>query len=206
MSDPAHNFVGRGALKLIHALDAFALDVAGLACADFGANIGGFTDALLSRGAARVTTIDTGYGNLAWKLRTDPRVTVLERTNALHTPPPTNDDDRMDLIVIDMGWTTQDACIPAAMKWLKPGGCGRIITLIKPHYEARRFGMEHLLRAGILDEADAQTICDRVVADLPSLGVLVRGITKSPIAGGAGKGKKKGNTEWLALLTPSKSE
>ena len=203
MSDAAHDFVGRGALKLNHALDAFGIDVTGFVCSDFGCNVGGFTEALLRReggGAARVYAIDTGYGALAWKLRNDERVVVMERTNALHADPP---DERMDLVVIDMGWTTQDVCIPAALKWLNP--TGRIITLIKPHYEARRFGMESLLTKGILSEEDAQRVCDRVVEDLPRHGVVVEGVTKSPIAGGKGKGKK-GNSEWLAVVIPSLRE
>lgn len=200
MSDPAHDFVGRGALKLNHALDAFGIDVNGMVCADFGCNVGGFTEALLRRGAARVYAVDTGYGALAWKLRQDERVVVMERTNALHAAPP---NERMDLVVIDMGWTTQDVCIPAALKWLKTEhGGGRIITLIKPHYEARRFGMADRLSRGVLSPEDAQALCDRVVEDLPALGVTVEGVTPSPIVGGAGKGKK-GNLEWLAVLAPT---
>lgn len=198
MSDPAHDFVGRGALKLTHALDEFGIDASGFVCADFGCNVGGFTEALLRKGAERVYAIDTGYGALAWKLRQDPRVVVMERTNALHAEAP--EGVRMDLVVIDMGWTTQDACIPGALKWLKPSG--KVITLIKPHYEARRFGMEGLLSKGILSEDDAQMVCDRVVEDLPAYGVEVLGVTKSPIAGGKGKGKK-GNSEWLAVCRPS---
>ncbi|MCA9281544.1 MAG: TlyA family rRNA (cytidine-2'-O)-methyltransferase [Phycisphaeraceae bacterium] len=203
MSDAAHDFVGRGALKLNHALDAFGIDVTGFVCADFGCNVGGFTEAMLRRGASKVYALDTGYGALAWKLRNDERVVVMERTNALHAPPPAQPHERMDLVVIDMGWTTQDVCIPAALKWLNP--TGRIITLIKPHYEARRFGMESLLTKGILTEDDSQRVCDRVVEDLPRHGVVVEGVTKSPIAGGKGKGKK-GNSEWLAVVIPSLRE
>lgn len=196
MSGDSREYVGRGALKLNHALEEFGIDVAGLVCADFGCNVGGFTDAMLRRGAARVYAIDTGYGALAWTLRNDARVVVMERTNALHVEPP---DERMDLVVIDMGWTTQDVCVRAALKWVKAGG--RIITLIKPHYEARRFGMGGLLRKGILGEEDARRVCDRVVADLAGHGVRVESVTRSPIAGGKGKGKK-GNAEWLALVVP----
>ncbi|MFM8697247.1 MAG: SAM-dependent methyltransferase, partial [Phycisphaerales bacterium] len=82
----AEAFVSRAGAKLAHALEAFKVDVAGLRCADFGCNVGGFTDCLLKAGAARVTAIDTGYGALAWTLRNDPRVEVRERTNALHAP------------------------------------------------------------------------------------------------------------------------
>lgn len=205
-------FVGRGGLKLQHALAEFHLDPAGLTCADFGANIGGFTDCLLRAGAARVYAVDTGYGTLAWTLRQDPRVTVLERTNALHAPPPvpptsaaaaevsaTNAPILMDLIAIDLGWTPQRHAIPAALRWLKPGGC--IISLIKPHYELHP-DERALLKDGVLDEPDAQRIAQRTADALPALGVRLLGLTRSPIAGGAGKGNRRGNTEWLALLAP----
>lgn len=198
-------YVSRGGLKLAHALDAFALDVRGKRCADFGCNIGGFTDCLLRRGAASVVAVDTGYGALAWRLRRDPRVVVLERTNALHAGPPARDDApgedaRVGLVVIDMGWTPQRLCVPAALRWLAPGaGGGRIVSLIKPHYETT--GEEKaLLRSGVLGEIDAERIKDRVLESMGGLGVAVLGCVRSPIAGGAGKGNASGNTEWLALL------
>ncbi|MCA9311333.1 MAG: hypothetical protein KDA21_09020, partial [Phycisphaerales bacterium] len=92
--------VGRGGLKLHHALETFGVDVTGLAAADLGCNLGGFTDCLLKRGAAHVHAVDTGYGILDYRLRTDARVTVMERTNVLHAEPPVS----VDLVVIDMGW------------------------------------------------------------------------------------------------------
>lgn len=190
------NFVGRGGQKLAHALSTFAIAPAGFTCADLGCNVGGFSDCLLQHGAARVYAVDTGYGTLAWKLRNDPRIVVMERTNALHATPP----EPVDLVVIDLGWTPQRHAIPAALTWLKPSG--RIISLIKPHYEIHKSESATLLHAGILAEPDAQRIVDRVVAELPSLGVEVRGLTRSPIAGGASKGNKKGNAEWLVLLQP----
>ena len=124
-------FVSRAGLKLDHALREFQLDVTGFVCADFGCNVGGFTDCLLQRGAAKVFAIDTGYGALAWTLRNDARVVVMERTNALHAPPP--QDVLVDLVVIDLAWTPQRLAIPAALRWLKPDA--RIVTLVKPHYE-----------------------------------------------------------------------
>jgi 23S rRNA (cytidine1920-2'-O)/16S rRNA (cytidine1409-2'-O)-methyltransferase len=189
-------------LKLAHALHEFGIDVRGLACADLGASTGGFTDCLLRHGAAKVFAIDTAYGELAWKLRQDPRVVVIERSNALHVTPPQS----VDLVVADLGWTKQALLIPAALKWLggpplrggssgQPGR-GRIISLIKPHYEAGDRGG----RGGVLSEDEAQRVLDRVVADLPRLAVEVLGITKSPVLGGS---KGKGNVEWLALLAPS---
>lgn len=192
-------FVSRGGLKLAHALDEFRFAVTGLRCADFGCNIGGFTDCLLQRGAASVTAIDTGYGALAWKLRTDPRVRVMERTNALHATPP-EPADRPDLVVIDMGWTPQRLCIPAALAWLRPGG--RIITLVKPHYEAHA-DERPLLNDGVLAETDAQRIADRTIASLITHGATALGSTRSPIVGGHGKKNASGNSEWLALLSPA---
>jgi 23S rRNA (cytidine1920-2'-O)/16S rRNA (cytidine1409-2'-O)-methyltransferase len=210
-------YVSRGGLKLRHALDTLALSPAGLTCADLGCSTGGFTDCLLKAGAARVYAVDTAYGQLAWTLRNDPRVVVIERSNALHTSPP----ELVDLVVIDLGWTPQRLAIPAALAWLRPGPDARIISLIKPHYEASARGGGAMPASpaptsrpprgrrpasrdrGILPEEEAQTITDRVIAGLPALGVRVLGLTRSPILGGAG-GKSKpattGNAEWLVLL------
>ena len=121
-------FVSRAGLKLEHALQTFNFDVTNLTCADLGCNVGGFTDCLLQRGASHVHAVDTGYGTLAWKLRSDPRVETLERTNALHIEPPTH----VDLVTIDLGWTPQKLALPAGLKWMTSG---HIITLVKPHYE-----------------------------------------------------------------------
>ncbi len=200
---------GRGVIKLGHALRAFGLDVRGLTCADFGCNVGGFTDCLLRAGAERVYAVDTGYGALAYRLRTDARVNVMERTNALHAPPP---EGGVDLVVIDMGWTPQRLCIPAALRWLAARSAtrsattpGRIVTLIKPHYElSDRDGQHAVPRGGVLDEAQAEDIAQSVLASMPSLGVVVLASTRSPIAGGAGKGSRHGNAEWLALLEVGK--
>jgi len=193
-------FVGRGGLKLDHALRHFGIDARGQTCADLGCNVGGFTDCLLRAGAAHVVAVDTGYGVLDYRLRVDPRTTVLERTNALHASPPGAFAAGVDLVVIDMGWTVQKHCIPAALRWLKPDAGARIITLIKPHYEAKGAGMDDRLQGGVLDEAAAAAVLDRVIAGLPTLGVDVLGITRSPIEGGAAKGNKRGNIEYLALL------
>jgi 23S rRNA (cytidine1920-2'-O)/16S rRNA (cytidine1409-2'-O)-methyltransferase len=202
MAEAEHSYVGRGGLKLRHALEAFGVDPQGWICADLGANVGGFTDCLLQAGAARVYAVDTGYGTLAWKLRSDPRVVVMERTNALHVPPPqeSNGSILMDLVAIDLGWTPQRHALPAAAKWLKRGGV--IITLIKPHYELSREESRRLLKGGIMAEADAEQIAERTLEQLPALGLEVRGFTRSPIQGGAGKGKR-GNAEWLALVAPT---
>jgi 23S rRNA (cytidine1920-2'-O)/16S rRNA (cytidine1409-2'-O)-methyltransferase len=185
---PSNPYVSRGGLKLGHALDEFKVDVKGLTCADLGASTGGFTDCLLQHGATRVYAIDTAYGQLAWKLRQDPRVVVIERTNALHAVPP---EGGVDVVVADLGWTKQSLLIPAALKWLKASG--RIISLIKPHYEAGNAST----REGILAEAEAQAVLDRVIGEMPRLGVEVLAVTRSPILGGS---KGTGNIEWLAML------
>lgn len=195
-------YVSRGGLKLEHALKAFALDVRGLRCADFGCNVGGFTDCLLKHGAAHVTAVDTGYGTLAWTLRNDPRVKVKERTNALHAPAPI-ETERVDLVVIDMGWTPQDKCIPAALKWIN--ATGRIVTLIKPHYELLS-SEKHLLTLGVLPEAEAERVTRRTIERFGEMGANIINWVKSPVEGGAGKGNASGNTEWLALLTSTAAD
>ena len=192
--------MSRGGLKLRHAIEHFGIDAAGLWCADLGCSTGGFTDCLLQYRAERVYSVDTAYGELAWKLRQDERVHVLERSNVLHVNVPSEVTDRggVDLVVIDLGWTPQKRAIPAALRWL--GDAGRVITLIKPHYERSD---EEKKAGGVVDDAAAEAIAERVAAGLPELGVRVLGLTVSPVRGGA-KGKKKkgtGNLEWLALLT-----
>lgn len=195
-ADPVHPYVSRGGLKLRHALDTFQLDVTGLRCADLGASTGGFTDCLLQAGAAHVVSVDTAYGQFAWKLRNDPRVTLLERSNALHVQPP----EPVDLVVIDLGWTPQRLAVPAALRWLMPGGAARIISLVKPHYELDPDESRRLLHDGVLADDEAERIVERVLASMPSLGARVLGCTRSPIEGS--KGKARGNAEWLALLEP----
>lgn len=192
MNSESPQFVSRGGVKLRHALTEFGVDATGLVCADLGCSTGGFTDCLLQAGAARVHSVDTAYGELAWKLRKDARVVVTERTNALHAAPP---EDGVDLVVVDLGWTVQRLVVPAALQWLRP--TGRIITLIKPHYEAKELGI-HVGRKGVLPEGAAEEITGRIVERMAGLGAAVRGVTKSPILGG--KEKATGNPEWLALL------
>lgn len=187
VSDPGHQYASRGGEKLAAALDTFDINPTGWTCADLGCCTGGFTDCLLQRGAARVYAVDTAYGQLAWKLRRDARVTVMERTNALHVEPPP--PGGVDLVVVDLGWTKQDKAVPAALRWLKPDG--RVITLIKPHYESARH---------TLDDAEARAIADRVLADMPAMGVRVIGHILSPL-----RGEKGGNPEYLALLAPAAS-
>jgi 23S rRNA (cytidine1920-2'-O)/16S rRNA (cytidine1409-2'-O)-methyltransferase len=201
-------YVSRAGLKLHHALSVFCVRPAGRVCADFGCNVGGFTDCLLRHGATTVYAVDTGYGTLAWTLRKDPRVIVMERTNALHAPAPTRlpDTSPVSLVVVDMGWTPQRLCVPAALKWLAdsptaPESPRQIITLIKPHYEVRP-DEKTLLLEGVLKESQSERVAQRTIEELPALGVRVVAHTRSPITGGAGKGNSRGNIEYLALLEP----
>ena len=145
-------FVSRGGIKLQAALEAFRIDACGLVCADLGSNIGGFVDCLLQNGAEKVYSVDTSYGTLAWKLRQNPRVVVMERTNALHAALP----EKADLVTVDVGWTPQRLILPNAVKMLKAGGRIAIIDknaeqwgkLQTPEWEQwfTRKGLERLLR------------------------------------------------------------
>ena len=185
-------YVSKGGLKLAHALEAFALSPAGLVCADLGCSTGGFTDCLLRHGASKVYAVDTAYGELAWTLRKDPRVVVMERENALHATP----REPVSLVTLDVSWTPTKLAVPAAMRWLGPDG--RIIALVKPHYEAKGLGVT-LPRGGVLADADAEHIARAVIDALPAVGVDVLAETRSPIRGGT---KQTGNHEWLVLLSP----
>ena len=192
-------FVSRGGLKLAAALDNFELDVSGLTGADLGCHVGGFTDCLRQRGAARIYAVDTSYGTLAWKLRQDDGVVVFERTNALHFDPLTIDGfSGCDLVVIDLGWTRQQHAVPAALRWLPQTTEGRIITLVKPQYEAAGRTMDH----GVLDPPDADQVVEEVVSQLPDLGVELISQMTSPILGGRSRGRA-GNTEYLLFLKRS---
>lgn len=197
-----HPYASRGGLKLEAALRAFTLDVAGMTCADLGCSTGGFTSCLLHHGAAEVYAVDTAYGELAWAVRQDDRVHVLERSNALHTDPPLEVGEHgIDLVVIDLGWTRQDKALPAALRWLGNNPAGKIITLVKPHYErpsetgGRRKGAK---KRPPMPEDEARAVTADVLARIEadaSLGLRVAGLIDSPVAGGKG-----GNLELLALL------
>ncbi len=195
-------YVSRGGLKLAAALEAFGVAPTGMVCADLGASVGGFTDCLFQHGARHVYAIDTAYGQFAWKLRQDARVTLLERTNVLHFEPTTLERfDGCDLVVVDLGWTPQRLAVAAALRWLTGTTRrreGRIITLIKPHYETQQTAIGGA-RRGVLDDTQAQQVCDDVLAQMPELGICVAGVIESPIRGG-GKRGRAGNREWLALL------
>jgi len=171
-------------------------------CADFGCHAGGFTDCLLQHGAAHVYAIDTGYGVLEYKLRIDSRVTVMERTNVLHVRPP---DDPVDVVTIDVAWTKQQRVLPVALKWLKT--TGRIITLIKPHYELSEHDKRELLRDGQLESHDAARVLERVLDEMPSIGAAPITWTRSPITGAkSSRRQQAGNVEFLVLCAPVSGE
>lgn len=186
-------FVSRGGLKLNYALNAFSFNVRDLVCADFGCNVGGFTDCLLKHGAQKIFAIDTGYGELAWSLRQDERVITMERTNAIHI----EDPEIVDVVVIDLGWTPQNLALPAAKKWLKEG---HIITLVKPHYELTE-EEKHVesVSSGLSEQAIHKTM-QRVREKCEVLGLTILGETESPIRGKKSSKKGSGNKEFLMLL------
>jgi 23S rRNA (cytidine1920-2'-O)/16S rRNA (cytidine1409-2'-O)-methyltransferase len=183
-------YVSRGGLKLAAALNDFALDVAGMVAVDIGASTGGFSDVLLQRGARRVYAIDVGYGQLAWKLRTDPRVVSMERTNIryLDSLP---EGVLADLAVIDASFIGLGLVLPATMRLLTPAA--QIVALIKPQFEA---GRRQVGKGGVVrDPAVHQAVIESVVAEAQSLSLHVAGLTLSPAPGPAG------NIEFLVWLS-----
>ena len=186
----------RAGLKLQHALDTFPVQVKDTICADFGCNIGGFTDVLLRAGARQVISIDTGYGTLAWRLRNDPRVVVRERTNALYADVV---EGGVDIVVMDLAWTQQKLSVPVALKWLRGGG--KIISLVKPHYEVDGAEKEWL-KNGFLAHEYVPAVVARVREAMHNLGAKVLADTASPITGGKSSRRagSPGNMEWLMLL------
>ncbi len=176
------NYVSRAGLKLDFALKEFGIDVSGLTIADFGSSTGGFVDCLLQNGAKKVYSVDTAYGELAWKLRNDTRVVVMERTNAMHVVLP----KKCDLITVDTSWTKQKNILPNAFRNLKPGG--KIISLIKPHYEAGR---------GKLTSDQVDQVIKLTKEEIEGVGAKIEKIIESPILGEKGK-----NREFLGLISP----
>jgi 23S rRNA (cytidine1920-2'-O)/16S rRNA (cytidine1409-2'-O)-methyltransferase len=182
-----HPWVSRGGLKLEKALDHFAIDPAGPVCLDLGASTGGFTDVLLARGAARVYAVDVGHGQLAWRLRNDPRVVVLERTNARYltraeVPEP------VDLVVCDASFIGLETLLPAPLALTASGA--RLVALIKPQFEVGkgRVGKGGVVRDPLLHAEVCRRI-ERWLAAQP--GWRVQGLTESPILG------PEGNKEFL---------
>jgi 23S rRNA (cytidine1920-2'-O)/16S rRNA (cytidine1409-2'-O)-methyltransferase len=182
-------FVSRGGLKLEAALDEFGLDVAGLVAVDVGASTGGFTDCLLQRGAARVYAVDVGYGQLAWKLQTDPRVVVMDRTNVRHLEH-LPENVLADLAVIDASFISLALVLPATLRLIK--ATGQIVALVKPQFEA---GRGDVGKGGVVrDPRVHRRVLDETVALAQELRLTVTGITVSPAPGPAG------NVEFLIWL------
>ncbi len=196
--DPAANvvvtgkelpYVSRGGYKLEKALQAFALDMKGCVMADIGASTGGFTDCALQNGAAKVYAVDVGYGQLAWQLRQDERVVVLEKTNARYLtteqiPEP------LDFISIDASFISLTKLLPALLPLLRPEGM--LVALIKPQFEA---GKEKVGKKGVVrDSAVHCEVIEKVIACAFALGFTVAGLDYSPIRG------PEGNIEYLLLL------
>jgi 23S rRNA (cytidine1920-2'-O)/16S rRNA (cytidine1409-2'-O)-methyltransferase len=181
-----HPWVSRGGIKLAHGLDRFAIDPAGLVVLDVGVSTGGFTDVALSRGAAKVYAVDVGHGQLAWKLRNDPRVVVLEKTNARHltraeVPEP------VDLVVCDASFIGLETVLPAPLALAREGA--RLIALIKPQFEV---GPARVGKGGVVRDASLHDeVCARIAAWLPAQGWTVLGLAESPIRG------PEGNREFL---------
>ncbi len=188
IEQPEHQWVSRGGLKLVHAIEQFRLDVREKIVADIGASTGGFTDVLLTKGAAKVYAVDVGHGQLDWKLRNDPRVVVMEKTNARyvtaeHIPDP------LDMVVCDASFIGLKTVLPAALALCKSTAIAAV--LIKPQFEV---GPENVGKGGVVrDPALHQQVCDDIKNWFVDLGWNVLGISQSPIQG------PKGNIEFLCV-------
>jgi 23S rRNA (cytidine1920-2'-O)/16S rRNA (cytidine1409-2'-O)-methyltransferase len=185
-------FASRGGFKLEHALDRFDLAVEGLAVVDVGASTGGFTDVLLQRGARRVYAVDVGHGQLHWRLREDPRVVVLDRTNArfLDALP-----EQPRLATIDVSFISLRLIVPPVLRLLAPGSS--MIALVKPQFEA---GREEVGRGGVVRSAAVhRRVLRELAAWLPEHGLALQDVAASPLRGPAG------NAEFLALISPDPS-
>jgi 23S rRNA (cytidine1920-2'-O)/16S rRNA (cytidine1409-2'-O)-methyltransferase len=182
-----HPWVSRGGVKIAHGLAHFGLSAAGRVCLDIGASTGGFTDVLLTHGAARVYAVDVGHGQLAWKLRSDARVQVLEKTNARHLNPALIPEP-ITALVCDASFIGLQTVLPAGLTLCAPGAFA--IALIKPQFEA---GREHVGKGGVVrDAAVHEAVCARIAAWWAALpGWRVLGTTLSPITG------PEGNHEFL---------
>jgi len=184
-----HPFVSRGGLKLKTALRAFEVVVADKVCLDVGASTGGFTDCLLQHGACKVYAVDVGYGQLAWKLRQDPRVAVLERTNIRHLPFETVGEP-VDLVTIDVSFISLRIVIPAVLQFMKENAAA--LALIKPQFEV---GKGQVGKGGVVrDPILHQQVIDDLSAFFSRIPLSVTGVIDSPILG------PKGNKEYFIFL------
>ena len=183
-------YVSRGGLKLEKALRDFGVNVEGFVCSDSGASTGGFTDCLLQQGARKVFAIDVGYGQLDWKIRSDERVVVMERTNIRYVTPE-DLGEPLDLSVIDVSFIGLEIVLPTIKTLLKP--TGQVLCLIKPQFEA---GKENVGKKGVVrDPKIHQMVLDNFVSLVDGLGFKILGLTFSPVKG------PEGNIEFLGHLT-----
>ncbi len=189
VKDHSPSFVSRGGLKLQKALDAFDVDPTGMICLDSGASTGGFTDCLLGRGAARVYAVDVGYGQLDWKLRQDPRVVCMERTNLRHVTVQ-EISDPLDLATLDLSFISLRLVLPSVKALLKE--TGQVLCLIKPQFEA---GREKVGKKGVVRDPETHVeVLERFCEDAAALGFFVKALSFSPIRG------PEGNIEFLGHL------
>lgn len=188
-------YVSRGGLKLEKALKRFNIEIENKIFADIGASTGGFTDCALQNGAQKVYAVDVGYGQLAWKLRTDERVINMERTNA-RTLDENTLDDEIDIATIDVAFISLSKILPSILKILAPNGC--IIALIKPQFEA---GKENVGKKGVVRDPKIHEIVINNIIDMSiNIGFFVSGIEYSPVKG------PEGNIEYLLYLTRTEQE
>ena len=184
-------YVSRGGLKLEKALRDFGVDPTGYVCSDSGASTGGFTDCLLQQGAKKVFAIDVGYGQLDWKIRSDPRVVVMERTNVRYVTPEQLGEP-LDLSVVDVSFISLRIVLPVIKTFLKENA-GQVLCLIKPQFEA---GKEKVGKKGVVrDPAVHKEVLDDFVALTKEIGFKILGLTFSPVKG------PEGNIEFLAHLS-----
>lgn len=184
-------FVSRGGTKLEHALKTFGVNPTGMVVLDVGSSTGGFVDCLLQNGAPKVYSVDTAYGELAWTLRKDPRVVVMERTNILdlHELP-----EQVDLVTIDVTFTSLTKILPLVKRFLKPQG--KIISLLKPQYEESDLALRN---KGVVPLDKLPEIVKNIKLKIEDLGFKVLETTDSPILGGSG------NREFLLLISFNQS-
>jgi 23S rRNA (cytidine1920-2'-O)/16S rRNA (cytidine1409-2'-O)-methyltransferase len=190
--EPDHPYVGRGGVKLAHALDVFAIDVANRVALDVGASTGGFTDVMLRRGAARVVALDVGHGQLDWRIRSDARVAVLERVNArtLTADQLPEDARRFGIVTMDVSFISVRHILPAIVPLLDPGA--DLVVLVKPQFEA---GREEVGKGGlVLDAAVHMRVVGEVASAANALGLTRVAMTESPITG------TEGNREFFLHL------
>jgi 23S rRNA (cytidine1920-2'-O)/16S rRNA (cytidine1409-2'-O)-methyltransferase len=185
---PDHPYVGRGGLKLAHALDVFQIDVTGREALDVGASTGGFTDVLLQRGAARVVALDVGHGQLDWKIRNDPRVVVIENFNDRHLTL-TDLPGPVDFVCVDVSFISLRQILPVLPPVLRPGG--DVVALVKPQFEA---GRDEVRKGIIRDTSVHRRVLEEVTDAAALVGLARLGTDTSPITG------QKGNVEFLLHL------